>query len=214
MYRQHIARLKAEYRDVIRVFLGLEVDIFSEVDLSGYDYLIGSAHYFKFGEQYVGFDRSMKEVRSVIDRCFDGDGLAYAAAYYEMLKTLPQYGNFDIVGHFDLVAKQNECGHFFDENSSAYQSLAYDAIRALAGKIPYFEVNTGCISRGYRSSPYPAPFLIEAFRENGFGAVITSDCHDKNAIDCYFSESAALLKSCGYREHYLLTENGFVADAL
>ena len=208
-YREHITRLKAEYADQIKVFLGLEMDIFSEVDTKGYDYLIGSMHYFKLDGEYSGFDRSLAEVRSVIDRYFDGDGLKFAVKYYETVKTLPQYGKFDIIGHFDLVAKQNDAGHFFDEDSPAYRELAMDAINTLAGKIPYFEVNTGCISRGYRSRPYPAPFLIEAFLQHGFGAVITSDCHDADAIDCHFEESVQLLKDYGYRSYFVLTENGF-----
>ena len=61
----------------------------------------------------------------------------------------------DIVGHFDLLTKFNERRCFFDEESPAYRRAALRAMEALvaAGKI--FEVNTGAISRGYRSTPYP-----------------------------------------------------------
>ena len=34
------------------------------------------------------------------------------------------------------------------------------ALTALAGRIPLFEVNTGAIARGYRTTPYPDPFLL------------------------------------------------------
>ena len=66
--------------------------MYSEVDLSGYDYLIGSLHYFKMGEEYVGFDRSADEVMRVINEHFGGDGLAFAKKYYEKLCSLPSYG--------------------------------------------------------------------------------------------------------------------------
>ena len=91
---------------------------------------------------------------------------------------------------------------------------ALGAMEALRGKIPFFEVNTGAISRGYRTAPYPAVPLLKAFREMGFGAVITSDCHDGRNLDCHFNESAELLKACGFQEKFVLTEEGFVPAEL
>ena len=49
-YKKEISKLKTKYADQIKIFLGLEVDMYSKIDLSGYDYLIGSLHYFKFGK--------------------------------------------------------------------------------------------------------------------------------------------------------------------
>ena len=46
-YKKEIARLKKKYRDKIDIFCGLEFDMYSAIDLSGYDYLIGSVHYLK-----------------------------------------------------------------------------------------------------------------------------------------------------------------------
>jgi histidinol-phosphatase (PHP family) len=70
----------------------------------------------------------------------------------------------------------------------------FEAIEALAGKIPYFEVNTGAIARGYRTTPYPMPFIIKEFQRRGFGVVLTSDCHNVAFLDCWFEEAAELLK--------------------
>ena len=44
----------------------------------------------------------------------------------------------------------------------------------------------------------------------GFGVVISSDCHYKEKMDCYFTEAAELLKSCGYKEKHILTKDGFI----
>ena len=86
--------------------------------------------------------------------------------------------------------------------------LAIEAAEALAGKIPFFEVNTGAISRGYRTTPYPAPFLLKELHRLGYGAVISSDCHDKRALDCWYPEAAGLLLAHGFREIYVLTAPG------
>ncbi len=210
-YRREVRRLSALYRDRLEIFCGLEVELFSEVDTAGYDYLIGSAHYFHIDGEYVGFDRSESCVRDVITRYFGGDSMRYAKAYYELLSTLPAHGAFDILGHFDLVAKHAEAPALLDASSPFYLRYAYDAIDALRGRIPFFEVNTGGISRGYRKTPYPSAPIVKRLLEAGFLPVISSDCHDKAHLDSAFSEAAALLLACGAKERYILTRDGFTA---
>jgi len=214
-YRREILRLREKYAGKIGIFLGLEMEIFStDVDLSGYDYLIGSSHYFNFDGHMVGFDRSAEAVERVIDECFGGDGMKYARAYYKNLARLPEYGDFDIIGHFDLITKHSEKEDFFDIESEEYRECAVSAAEALAGKIPYFEVNTGAIARGYRTTPYPDPFLMKKLRELGFRPIISSDCHQREMLDCGFEQAEKLLSEAGFTERYILTNNGFAAVPL
>jgi histidinol-phosphatase (PHP family) len=210
-YKREILVLKKKYAGQIDVFLGLEFEMYSETDLSGYEYLIGSLHYFKIGDEYVGFDRKADEVLRVINEHFGGDGIAFAKKYYEKLCELPDYGKFDILGHFDLITKNIEKCHLFDIDSPEYKEAAVTAIDALSGKIPFFEVNTGAISRGYRTSPYPTLDLIKEFRSRGFGAVISSDCHDGRHLDCGFENARELLRAGGFCERYILTNDGWRA---
>ena len=209
-YKAEIRQLKAKYAGEIEVFCGLEVDMYSEIDLTGYDYLLGSVHYLPVGDEKVGFDRSAAEVASVIQKYFGGDGMAYAREYYRNMAMLPKFGNFDIVAHFDLITKHSESQRFFDEESKEYQRMAVEAAESLAGKIPFFEVNTGAISRGYRTTPYPTIYLLKELKRLGFGAIISSDCHDGNYLDCGFEKSAELLRESGFKERFILTEKGFV----
>lgn len=209
-YKKEILSLKQKYKGVIDVFLGLEVDAYSNVDLSGYEYLIGSLHYLKMGEEYVGFDRSAEVVTNIIDKYFNGNGLAFAKEYYREFCFLPDYGKFDIIGHFDLITKNIEKVNYFDTNSDEYLKYAFNALDALRGKIPFFEVNTGAISRRYRTSPYPMKNILFKMKEWGFGAIISSDVHDANFIDCAFENACELLKECGFSNRYILTNSGFV----
>lgn len=213
-YKKDITALKSRYADKIKIFLGLEMDMYSEIDQSGYDYMIGSVHYLHINGETVGFDRSQQEVQRIINTYFGGNGMAYAKMYYETLATLPRYGNYDIIGHFDLITKHSENICFFDEESKEYKRYAVEAAEALAGKIPFFEINTGAISRGYRTTPYPTVYLLKELKRLGYGAVISSDCHNRNDLDCYYKEAEELLLSCGFREQYILTDNGFVSSPL
>ena len=208
-YRAEARALKEAYRDKIEIYVSEEVEMFSDVERSHYDYLIGSVHYLKIGDDYVGFDRDLKKVRSIVDGRFGGDGMAFARSYYEHLAELPTHNSFDIIGHFDIHAKLNESGHFFDETSKEYLSYAFEALAALKGKIPFAEINTGAISRGYRSVPYPILPILKEMKRQGFGILFTSDCHDKTHFDCYYKEAEALAKEAGYEEYYVLRADGF-----
>ena len=208
-YINEINKLKEKHQDMIDIFCGLEYELFSEVPTSNLDYMIGSVHYLKFGEKLLGFDRNLAQTQDYINDNFGGDGLKFAKKYFETVITLPQKHNFDIIGHFDLIAKNNEKGRFIDTSSKEYLNAGFEAIHSLKGKIPLFEVNTGAISRGYRTSPYPQPEFLKEFKNCGFGAVITSDCHNKNFLDCYFKEARELLISTGFKTIWILTNDGF-----
>jgi histidinol-phosphatase (PHP family) len=171
-------------------------------------------HYLKKNGEYIGFDKGEKDVENIIKQHFGGDSGKYVKAYYETLAKLPEYGKFDIIGHFDIITKFCEKRDFFDVSSKEYQNAAFEAASALAGKIPFFELNTGAMSRGYRTTPYPSVSLMKELKRLGFGVVITSDCHNKIYLDYKFEESAELLKECGFTEKYILTGNGFVAVPL
>ena len=209
LYINEIFKLKKEYAGKFDVFCGIEYDMFSDVDLTPYEYAIGSVHYLPINGEFVGIDRSEAEVERVIKEYFSGDGLQYAKCYYENLSRLPDYGKFDIVGHFDIIAKHCEKRHFFDVNSKEYIGLAVEAAEALAGKTPLFEVNTGAISRGYRTTPYPSIPILKELKRLGFGAIVSSDCHDGRNLDCHFAQSYELLRHCGFKEYYVLTDSGF-----
>ena len=106
-YKQALAVLKERYKEQIDVYCGLEFDMYSEDTMQGYDYIIGTLHYLKLGDKFVGIDRSADAARDLINEHFDGNGLEYVKAYYEQLAQLAQYGKFDIVGHFAFTLSFN-----------------------------------------------------------------------------------------------------------
>lgn len=208
-YKSEINALKNKYRGVIDVFCGLEYEFYSSEPTDGYDYLIGSVHYLDIGGKILGFDRGLKETLQYVEENFGGDGISFAEKYFETVSRLPSRGDFDILGHFDLITKNNEKGELIDTSSPKYLDLGKEAIRSLKGSIPLFEVNTGAISRGYRTTPYPQTEFLKEFKECGYGALITSDCHDKNYLDCGFEAARKLLIEAGFTSRWILTDGGF-----
>lgn len=208
-YRTEVLRLREAYAGKLDIFLGLEQDIDSPPPEGDWDYLIGSVHGVWADGCYLSVDESADTFDRAVREHFGGDRLAFAQAYYRQeAKTAGQTG-CDIVGHFDLITKFNEGGCRFDEGDPRYRAAALEALEALMEREVLFEINTGAISRGCRTSPYPAPFLLEAIREKGGRVCITSDSHSADTIIHAFPQAAALAGSCGFREAWVLTKNGF-----
>ena len=208
-YQAEIRRLKEKYRGRLEIFCGLEGEFFVDLSKDGYDYLIGSVHYLKFGDRYYSFDRGLPETLAYIREHFDGDSLRFAKAYYGEVARLAEKPCYDIIGHFDLITKNNELSRFLDTGCKAYLDAGMEAIHALKGKIPFFEVNTGAVARGCRTAPYPQMDFLREFGKCGFGPVITSDCHDSALLGKGFGQARELLLEAGFRSQWILTEAGF-----
>ena len=210
-YKAEVRALKEKYKGIIDIFCGLEYEFFSDFDTEGFDYLIGSVHVMRHKDQLLFVDWTAEQTRENIEKVFGGDGIAYAKCYFEAVADLPNHGSFDILGHFDLLTKFNEKEpDLFDTQCEEYRAAATKAAKALVGKVKFFEVNTGAISRGYRTTPYPDPYIIREMKRLGFGAIISSDCHDRNFLDCGYEDAKRLLREAGFTEHYVLTDDGFV----
>lgn len=208
-YRQEIRALAQEYAGRIRVYCGIEWDVVSEIDLTPYDYVIGSAHYLPI-EGLPTVDDSAERTARFLAEAFDGDADAAAALYFAQLHRVAKEPQADIVGHFDLLTKFDEQRHFFHPESAVYRRCAKEAMEALvaAGKI--VEVNTGAISRGYRTTPYPSRELLAQLHRMGGRVTISADAHSANAITCAFEQAEALVRDCGFTEIYVLEDGGFV----
>jgi histidinol-phosphatase (PHP family) len=220
-YKAEILRLKAEWHGKFPIFLGVEYDAYADQRefIRDCDYRIGSVHYLKWGGDGTEIEegslvkmdlRQPSMVSECIEAYFGGDFLKFAESYYRSLAELPLYGDFDIIGHFDLLTKHAASFPEWETDSSEYRKLAEGAISALKGRIPFFEINSGAIGRGYRKEPYPDKYILKKLRENGFGAVISSDCHNKDYLDVAFEDCRNRLAEAGFSSRFILTENGFI----
>ncbi len=209
-YRADVARLREAYAGKIEVFWGLEWDMLSETPLEGYDYVIGSIHYIPTGGPAVNVDNSPEETGRYLRKCFGGDADAAAKAYFKQYCALAGEEKVDIVGHFDLITKFDEQRHFFHPDSPAYKAAALEALEALAKADKIFEINTGAISRGFRTTPYPSRELLQALRRLGGRITIGSDAHSAAGIVCAFDAAERLALDCGFREIWRFDGKAFV----
>lgn len=187
-YYETICTLREEYRDKISIKVGIEYDYYSDIDTSRYDYVIGGLHYLKKGDKLLALDMSEEEFLSNVDSYWNGDFYSLCEDYFETLSKIYEKTECDIVAHFDLVTKYNENDKLFDTSNPRYLNAADRALQTLIKKPVIFEINTGAISRGYRTSPYPAPRFIEELKRKGVPIILSSDCHNKNYLTKAFDE--------------------------
>ncbi len=183
-YRRDIAALKEKYRDKIEILCGIEQEYFSDISTEGYDYVIGSVHYLKIDGKYRCIDRTEEEFCQVADRWFGGDMIAVAQEYYRLVGDVVNKTGADIIGHFDLITKYNEGGRLFDESDPRYVAAWKQAADRLLATGKIFEINTGAISRGYRTEPYPALPILQYIRKQGGKVILNGDTHSAQTL-CY-----------------------------
>lgn len=189
-YETAVKKLKKQYEGKMEILLGLEKDSFSKVDTSDYDYVIGSVHYVrvektgdnhgfpeKDGFVYLPVDESAELLKKAIDNFFGGDPYTFIRAYYEEVATVVEKTGCSIIGHFDLVTKYQEVLPLFDEKDERYISAWKRAADALLKTGAAFEINTGAMARGYRSSPYPSEEIRRYLKANGAKLIVNSDAH-------------------------------------
>ena len=142
--------------------------------------------------------------------CFNGDADAAAEAYFAQLERVADEPRVNIVGHFDLLTKFDETHHFFDENSLRYRAAAERAMKKLVDSGKIFEVNTGAISRGYRSTPYPSMQWLKRLHALGGKVTISADAHHTSGVTCAFDLAEKLIKEAGFEEIWMLEDKAFV----
>ena len=182
LYRAEALRLREKYKGRLNILLGVEQDIFADYPATGFDYVIGSVHYFKIDGRFFPVDKSAAVQRAVANEYFGGDMIGLACLYFEEASRAVEATGADIVGHFDLITKFNEGGALFDESDPRYVDAWQRAALRLLDSGALFEINTGAITRGYRTSPYPSAAIRAFLREHGAKFVFSSDSHRKDSL--------------------------------
>lgn len=195
-YKAEVLRLREAYRDQITVMLGIEQDLYSNEPTGDFDYVIGSVHYIKAGNEYLPVDESEEMLLEGAKKHFGGDLLSLAEAYYKEVSCLAQM-HPDIIGHFDLITKFNEGNKLFDPHHPRYVAAWKKAADALLPLGIPFEVNTGAIARGIRTTPYPSKEILAYIKEKGGCVILSGDTHQKENLCYEFSKWEDWLNEIG-----------------
>ncbi len=207
-YIIEIKRLKEKYKKEIQIYLGIEEDSFTRCSREDFEYMIGSCHCVKIRDKIYPIDICIEEFSEILS-LFDNNPLKFAEEYYSHYCDYILSRKPDIVGHFDLITKFEEKSPSIFFDNPKYNAMAEKYLKAAAESGCIFEVNTGAISRGYRTNPYPSENLLYCLKNSNAKIMLSSDCHDKTKLTCSFSETALMLKDIGFCHTYALLDGEF-----
>ncbi len=213
-YKEEINRLKEKYSDSILILCGLEQDYYATQPAVGFDYIIGSVHaYHKDGydmspDSFVWVDYSTSHLQTALDKFYNGDEMALAEDYFEIVSHVVEQTKCNIIGHFDLVTKFNEQLKIFDESHPRYIAAVDKSLGRLLKTGAIFEINTGAMSKGLRTVPYPSASILKKINQGGGKIILSSDSHWTDSIDFAFEDAKKLAKSCGFTSLMTIDDNG------
>ncbi len=193
--QKRIGQLSEIYKD-IEIFKGIEVGLQEKcigkikTFLAPYkfDVVIASLHFIDeidpyYGEYYKGKD--YKE--------------AYSRAYEVMYRNITEFKDFDILGHFDYIARYAPY-EVRDIKFSQFADVLDPILKYLASEGKALEVNTNTYRERNGYTPSPDTGILKRFRELGGEAVsLGSDAHEEWRIAENFEKFAAILKECGFK---------------
>ena len=185
-YKKEAGRLKDKYAGKIDILCGIEQDFYSDYPAEGFDYIIGSVHFIKMGDEYIGVDWGGEEGTRILldaaEKYFNGDIYALCEHYFETISNVVEVTNADIIGHFDVLKISNEQFPFFDPQNERYISAWKKAADILLKKEVLFEINVSPILSNTLSVPHPAPDIQSYIRDHGGRFLYTGDCHSTERL--------------------------------
>jgi histidinol-phosphatase (PHP family) len=199
------ARLRWEGK--LSVYLGLEIDYIkglrspfdSDIKDLNLDYSIGSVHYLSpsHGDRFT-VDGPFEEAGRGTMEGFGGDGEAMLSAYWDAVMEMIALGGFDILGHLDLVRKNNKQGRWFDADSADYMRRAEEIARAVSFAGLVVEVNTGGLNRGYVTDTYPSLAVLRLLCQYKVPVMSSAEAHRACDLDGHYRQARQLLLDAGY----------------
>lgn len=223
-YVETIKMLKEKYKDQIEIYCGLEIDYFpgisgpdsnkfKELEL---DYTIGSVHFMKNKDtgEYLTVDGDEEEYARIIEVFFKGDVQTFVAEYYGLIRGMLSEHKPDIVGHLDLVRKNNNNQRYFNETEDWYKEEVFKTLEEIKKSGAILEVNTGAIARGYLTTPYPSPWILKECYELDIPITLNSDGHSPENLDAFFDESLNMLRYAGYKQIYFMNNKRWITRGI
>ena len=209
-YVAEIAQLKAEFKDKIDIYCGLEADYLTGVsepfaetkEKYHLDYLIGGVHlvgqstnpdeiWFIDGPKWEVYDEGLQKF-------FDGDIRRAVRRFFEQSNEMIENEPFDIIAHFDKIKMHNR-DRYFHEDEPWYCKLALETLDLIREKGLIMEINTRGIYKKRYNGFYPSPWLMEEACKMHIPAIISADAHHFSEITLEFAAAEEALKEAGYR---------------
>ena len=155
-----------------------------------FDTVIGSIHFVDGLDPYMGTYYTDKDYRT-----------AYSNTLEIMYRCIKEYADFDILGHYDYVARYSPYGPGCrDITMAKFGDYLEPILQFLAHNGKTFELNTKTYKNHKGYIPLLDTEILKRFRELGGEAIsLGSDSHNTLRYADEFEKYALIAKQCGFR---------------
>ncbi len=213
-YLTEISNLKDKYKNVIDIYLGLEIDYIPNI--SGrkkhivkdvfLDYYIGSIHFvdtFDDGSHW-GIDSSLELFSKGFNEIFNNDFKKAATRFFELTWLMLSEDKPVILGHLDKIKMYNDQLNFFNGNEKWYTDLIEKTINEIAENNSIVEINTRGFYKYGQKDLYPSDWIIKKLITKGIPIMLNSDSHAPTELTSGFEYTANELLKMGLDKLWIL----------
>lgn len=220
-YLEEAQYLKKKYKDLLQVYIGMEVDFIPYLSGPGndfikslrLDYVIGSVHFVDQlpGGMYWEIDGPTKTFEDGLETLFKGNIKKAIKRYFELIRKMAEKQKPEIVGHLDKIKIHNQKKKFFEEDEKWYRNEVVKTLKSLAHSGLILEVNTRGVYKQKTETTYPSPWVLEQAREMKIPVTINSDAHVPEEVSKNFISTAQMLKKIGFQKVKVLLDGKWQA---
>jgi len=197
LYFQALQLLKQQYKGIINVKIGLEIDFnpelidfFQEIVASYPFDVIGGSLHFPGGLNIVSRSSAWRQGKVDPDYVL---GL-----YLEHLHNMLDYDYFDVICHLDLLKK------FGWKSAGSFENNFDSILSTIKNKDLAVEINTSGYNHALQE-PYPAQDIIKRCYEKGILITLGSDAHEPADVGQHYDKALPMLIAAGYRHLAIFT---------
>lgn len=224
-YINEVNSLKKKYQSKITISLGLEVDYFIETEdiaplskklIPRLDFFIGSVH--SIGRTKSGkvadIDYTPKVFEEGICDCFSGSVKHFVQAYFKAIGKMAKQIKPDIIGHIDLIKKNNENNRFYNENEPWYHQAVMDCLKEIKTSGCIIEANTGGMIRYGDRCLYPSFWMMQAINTLNIPITLNGDSHSTAGIAYAYKATTEQLQTAGFQAIMVMKNKKWTVEGL
>jgi histidinol-phosphatase (PHP family) len=208
-YLSAIESCRARYGSQLTIRAGVEMGephIFKQeaqrvLDAGAFDFVIGSAHY-AVSPNHSSSSTDPNSLQCAWQESFFDQPLQLAyEAYIRQVVRLAAEGEFDVLGHLDLVKRDaHKYGKPYN-GPGLYADMIRTVLRSIIERGKGIEVNTSSLYKG-KGMPEPCPSLeiVRWYHEFG-GEILTfgSDAHTPDKVGSHFDVALEIARAAGFK---------------
>jgi histidinol-phosphatase (PHP family) len=215
-YVAEVRRARDEHAGRVSILLGTEIDYvrgaeaWTKERLAAwpFDYVVGSVHLLRYGDEDVFIDWDLPRAAEALRRAGSAERLQLD--YYDHVLELLDWRIANVIGHLDLV-KMNLAPEQQDA-TPAVRAKVQGVLETMRDRGVAMDVNARGLIKPCRAI-YPSDWILEKARHVGVAVALGDDSHGPDQVGMRLEFAVAALRRAGYAQMALVRPGGGLVAA-